>query len=120
MAAGDADYPCFVSSDSSATRIFEPGVRDGIDLKVEIASLACATQSIFEKYVDQVLVPTVESNRWLPGCAKKPALLFCDNCAAYCSEEILSKLAQYGIIVITYPLIPRIFSKDWMFCYSES
>jgi hypothetical protein len=78
-------------------------MRDEIDLRVEIASSAYVTQSIFEKYMDQVLIPVLESNSNPPGCAKKLTLPFCDNCAAHCSEEILSKLARIGIPVTDYP-----------------
>jgi hypothetical protein len=31
------------------------------------------------------------------------ALLFCDNYAAHCFDEVLSKLARHGIRVMTYP-----------------
>jgi hypothetical protein len=62
------------------------------------------TEPIFGNYVDQVLIPAVQSNRSLSGCPKQPASLFCDNCAAHCYEEALRKLAQHGILVITYPL----------------
>jgi hypothetical protein len=39
-AAGDGYCPCRVSSNPAATRVFEHGVRDGIDLRVEIVSSA--------------------------------------------------------------------------------
>jgi hypothetical protein len=102
-AAGDAYCRSLVSNDSSVTQIFEHRVRAGIDLSVEISSSAYVMQAIFEKYVDQVLVPAVGSNRSLPGCANKPALLFCDNCAAHCSDDVLTKLARHRILVITCP-----------------
>jgi hypothetical protein len=53
--------------------------------------------------VDQVLVPTVESNCSLPSCAKKLALLFYDDCAVHRFKEVLIKLVRPGILVITYP-----------------
>jgi hypothetical protein len=58
---------------------------------------------IFERYIDAVLIPAVESNRELEGCRNKPAILFCDNCKTHCSEELLKKLARHGILVLTYP-----------------
>jgi hypothetical protein len=94
-AEGDTYCPCLVSSDPSRTWIFEHGVRDGVSLRVEPASSASVTQPIFEKYVDQLLIPAVEANRSLPGCAKKQGLPFCDN-GAHCCEEVLSKLADMG------------------------
>jgi hypothetical protein len=42
-AAGDAYYPRLVSGDRSATQIFDTAVRDGIDLKIEIASSPSVT-----------------------------------------------------------------------------
>jgi hypothetical protein len=71
-------------------------VRDGIDLKVEIASSRCVTQAIFKKYIDWVSIPAVMSNRGLPGCKDKPAIFFCDNCSAHCSDEAWGKLTRCG------------------------
>jgi hypothetical protein len=102
-AAGDAYCPLLVSADPHMTEVFRTGVRDGIDLKIEIASSPYVTQAIFEKYIDEVLVPAVVANCDLDGCTDKPSILFCDNCSAHCSEDILKKLARHGILVITYP-----------------
>jgi hypothetical protein len=77
-------------------------VRDGIDRKVEIASPPDLTQAIFNKYIDERLIPAVISNRGLPGCKDKPAILFCNNCSAHCSDEVLGKLVGCGILVIAY------------------
>jgi hypothetical protein len=57
-------------------QIFETRVRDSIDFKVEIASSPYVTQAIFNNYIDEVLIPVVISNRGLPGCKNKPAILF--------------------------------------------
>jgi hypothetical protein len=83
-------------------QIFETGLRDGIDLNVEIASSPSVTQVIFNKYIDEVLIPAVISNGGLPGCIDKPAILFCDNCSAHCSDEVLGKLTRGWILVIPY------------------
>jgi hypothetical protein len=40
------------------------------------ASIFRHFQALFKKYFDLVLIPAVESNYRLPGCEKKPALLF--------------------------------------------
>jgi hypothetical protein len=45
----------------------------------------------------------VEANRELPGRAKKPVILFYDNCSAHISSPVLQKLARHGVLVITYP-----------------
>jgi hypothetical protein len=102
-AANYAYCPLLVSADQSVRQIFETGARDGIDLKVEIVSSPCVRQAIFNKYIDEVLIPAVISNHGLPGCKDKPAIIFCDNCSAHCSDEVLGKLARRGILVITYP-----------------
>jgi hypothetical protein len=59
---------------------------------------------IFERYVDTVLIPAVEANRQLPGCGKKTAILFCDNCLAHMSNLMLKKLARHGVLVFTHLL----------------
>jgi hypothetical protein len=68
-AAGDA-HSSLVSSDLSVTRIFKHGVREGIDVSVEISPSPYVSQALFEKHVSAVLIPTVESNRRLPGFEK--------------------------------------------------
>jgi transposase len=78
-------------------------VLDDVDLKVEIASSPYVTQAIFNKYINEVLIPAVISNRGLPRCKDKPVILFCDNCSAHCSDEVLGKLAKCGILVIADP-----------------
>jgi hypothetical protein len=78
-------------------------VCDGIDLKIEIASSASLRQDIFNEYIDEILIPAVISDRGLPGCNHKPAVLFCDDCCAHCSNAALDKMARNGIRVITYP-----------------
>jgi hypothetical protein len=79
------------------------GFRDGIDLRIQIAPSPYITTDIFVHYLRDVLIPVVESNRRLPGCRKKPSILFCDNCRCHCSDEILQELANHGILVLTYP-----------------
>jgi hypothetical protein len=45
----------------------------------------------------------VEANRELPGCAKKPAILFCENCSAHMPAPVLQNLACHAVPLITYP-----------------
>jgi hypothetical protein len=54
-------------------------------------------------YINEVLIPAVISNRGLPGCKNKSAILFWDNCPAHWSGEALGKLDTCGILVIAYP-----------------
>jgi hypothetical protein len=83
--------------------VFQRGVRDGIDLRIQIAPSSYITTDIFLQYLRDVLIPVVESNRGLPGCRKKPSILFCDNCRCHCSDEILQELANHGILLLPYP-----------------
>jgi hypothetical protein len=100
-AAGDACCPVLVSGGQSVRQIFETGVRDGIDMKVEIASSPYVTQAIFNQYINEMLILAVILNRGVPGCKDKPAILVCDNCSDHCSDEVLGKLAMCGILVVT-------------------
>jgi hypothetical protein len=93
--AGNTYCPLLVSTGHSITQVFNHGPRDRIDLKTQIAKSAYVTKEVFESYVDTVLMPAVESNRTLNGCNNKPAIIFCDNCSAHCTEDILqSSLAM--------------------------
>jgi hypothetical protein len=99
--------------------IVEHGVQEGIDLSVEILPSPYVSQALFEKYVYAVRILAVESNCGLLGCEKKPAFLFCGNRAAHCLDDVLTKLALHGVIVITYPSDTSHISKYWMFFCSE-
>jgi hypothetical protein len=102
-AAGDAYCPLLVSADPHVIDVFDTGIRNGIDLKIEISHSPYVNQQLFEKYLDEIVLPAVVSNRELEGCRNKPAILFCDNCSAHCSNDILQKLARHGVLLITYP-----------------
>jgi hypothetical protein len=92
-----------MSAQPVAREAFQHQIRDGIDFQIEITHLPYVTSEIFERYIDNVLIPAVESNRELPSGAKKLEILFCDNCSAHMSAFVLQKLACHGILVITYP-----------------
>jgi hypothetical protein len=102
-AAGDAYCPLLLSAQAVARDVFHHRIREGIDLRIEIAASPYVTSEIFEKYVDTVLIQAVEANRQRPGCAMKPAILFCDNCSAHMSDSVMRKMALHGILVLTYP-----------------
>jgi hypothetical protein len=83
--------------------IFEKGIREGVDLRMEIRDSPYVTREVFFEYLRDIRVPTVESNRQLPRCQAKPAILFCDNCSSHYCDEVLQQLARHGILIITYP-----------------
>jgi hypothetical protein len=103
LASGDAYCPLFIATRPKATKIFEKSVRENIDLKLEIRQTLYRDSELFTRYIREAFLPTVAANRELPGCANKPALLFCDNCATQCSDEILRELARNGVLLLTYP-----------------
>jgi hypothetical protein len=102
-ASGDAYCPLLLSLSRAVLRIYEKGVRENIDLQIKIVDSLYVTREIFIEYVCSILIPTVKSNRLLPGCQNKPAILFCDNCASHCSDEVKWELAEHRILLITYP-----------------
>jgi hypothetical protein len=70
-AAGDAYCPLLVSAEQSVGQILETEARDGINLKVEIASSPYVRQAFFNNYLDKVLIPVVISNCSLASCEKR-------------------------------------------------
>jgi hypothetical protein len=106
MAAGDANYPILRPTESLVMPRFNSGLRDGIDLKIEIADLIYVSKVIFESHVDTVLMPTVDSCRTLEGYGKS-ANLFCNSYSVHCIEEIVKQLVCHRGIVLTY--LPRAF-----------
>jgi hypothetical protein len=85
------------------TGIFDKGVREDIDRRIKILESPYITHVIFVEYVRIVLISAVESNRSIAGCQNKPAILFCDNCASHCSDEVKRELARHGILLLTSP-----------------
>jgi hypothetical protein len=55
--------------------VFATGMREDIDLQIEIGSSAYVTQEILNKYIDEVVIPAIISNRDLAGCNGKSAVL---------------------------------------------
>jgi hypothetical protein len=102
-ASGDAYCPLLLSANRGVLAIFDKGVRENIDLQIKIVQSPYMTRDIFLEYIRNVLVPAVEHNRLIPGCLKKPALLFCDNCSCHCTDDVLKELAEHGILLLTYP-----------------
>jgi hypothetical protein len=88
---------------TAAKEVFQHQNRNGIDFQIEIIHSPYVTSEIFERDIDSILSPAGEVNRELPGCAKKPAILFCGNCSAHMSARVLQDLACHGALVIAYP-----------------
>lgn len=102
-ASGDAYCPLLIASDRRVLKIFERGVRPEIDLKIVVQTSPYITTELFEQYVQDVFIPSLESNRRLPGCQAKPAILFLDNVRAHCSDRLMRQLARLRVLVVSYP-----------------
>jgi hypothetical protein len=102
-ASGGAYCPLHVSAKKSVARLFDSGIRDGIDLRIEIAHSLYVRKESFLAYLRDVVIPSIESNQNLSGCQENPATIFCDNCSCHCSERILEELANHGILLMTDP-----------------
>jgi hypothetical protein len=92
-----------IAPNEGARKLFETGVRDHIDLIIEIRQPADATGELFSRSLDEIFFPAVAANRELPGCSDMLCILFCDNCSIHCSDSILERFAEKGVALITYP-----------------
>jgi hypothetical protein len=92
-----------VFAKESVSQPFDLGIRDGIDLRIEIAHSPYVTRKSFLAYLRDVMVPSIKSNWNLPGCSEKSSIIFWDDCSDYCSEDIFEKLTNHEILLITYP-----------------
>jgi hypothetical protein len=92
-----------LSAQAATKDVFQHQMRDGIDLQIKIAHSPSVTSDIFDSYTDTVLIPAIEANQELPGCAKKPASLFCDNCSAHIADSVVATRARHGILLRRCP-----------------
>jgi hypothetical protein len=100
-ASRDAYCSLLLCSSPASLSIFHMGIRDGIDFRIKIQSSPYLNKELFLEYVHEVFLPAVESDRELPGCRGKPAILFYDNSSCHCSDEILRELASLLVLLIT-------------------
>jgi hypothetical protein len=101
-ASGDADCPLLLSANRRVLSISDKGVRNKIDLQIEIVQSPHMTRDIFLEYIRDVPIAAVENNRLIPGCLKKQGILFCGNCSCHCTEDVMKELAEHGILPIIY------------------
>jgi hypothetical protein len=62
-AAGEAYCPLLASSNPAVKRVFDEGIREGTDLRIEIGPSAYMNSEIFERYCDTVLIPVTGLSR---------------------------------------------------------
>jgi hypothetical protein len=63
LGAGFVIKRLFVSAERAVRQVFDTGVREDIDLKIEIASSPYVTQEIFNKYIDEDVIPAIILNQ---------------------------------------------------------
>jgi hypothetical protein len=103
-ASGDAYLPLLIAAEQRVCQLFEVWpIRKDIDLSLEIRESPYIDGDIFRKYIHEVFVPIVNSERKGMPARDTPAILFFDNCRAHCQETLLRELARLWVIVITYP-----------------
>jgi hypothetical protein len=78
-ASGDAYSPLLIAPHPKARRIFEKGIRENFDLKLEIRQIPSVDAELFKQYIKELFLPTVAANWELPERVNKSAILFCDN-----------------------------------------
>jgi hypothetical protein len=101
--SGDAYCPLLIAPRPNAIKLFEKSMRESIDLKLEIRQIPYLYSELFARYIRETFLSIAAANRELSGCANKPALLFCDNCAAHFSNDIVRELARSGVSLLRYP-----------------
>jgi hypothetical protein len=103
-ASGDAYLPLLIAAEPRVCELFElRPIRKNIDLSLEIRASPYVDADIFRRYIHDVFIPIVESERNGMAGQENPAILFFDNCRAHCQKELLAELARLWVIVITYP-----------------
>jgi hypothetical protein len=98
-ASGDAGCPWLITSCRWARSMFENSTREDVDVKIEVRDYTDITAELFEWNVQEPFFPKVETNRERTSWAEKIEILLCDNYRA----DLLRKLAEHGILLITYP-----------------
>jgi hypothetical protein len=94
-ATRDAYCPLLVSFDPTMRQVFYQGLHEGIELRVEITLSPYANAEIFGQHFDTVSIPVFVPNRQIERYQIKRAILFCNNSAARCLNDVLIKLAYH-------------------------
>ena len=102
-AAGDTLTPLIISQASDFTEIWAKGYRQDEDVMLRTRNPAYIDTELFNEYLDIVFIPYINSLRKNPLYTDEPAVLLMDNCSSHCSDEILQKLAENNVYVITFP-----------------
>jgi hypothetical protein len=103
--AASRDSYCLmlIAPTASARKLFDTGVRDDIDLIIEMRQPVYTTAELFHRYIAEVFFPTLETNRHLPNCEHKPCTLFYYNCSIHRQDQLFKEFAERGVAVTTSP-----------------
>jgi hypothetical protein len=71
-ASGDAYSPLLIAPHPKGQRIFEKGIRENIDLKLEIRQVPYVDAEPFNQYINKIFIPTVAANRESPDVPTSP------------------------------------------------
>jgi hypothetical protein len=66
-ASRDSYCPMLIAPTASARKLFDTGVREHIDLIIEVRQPAYATAELVHRYITEVFFPALETNRPLSG-----------------------------------------------------
>lgn len=102
--AGDTLMPLIISHRKRPDKkLEETGLREGDDFMIEYQKSCFVTKEIFSKYVQSVLFPYIENIRKLKDFGTETAVILCDNCSAHVSDDLLEKMKERNIRLVTFP-----------------
>ena len=102
--AGDTLTPMFITHRKTIYKEIQgTGIREGEDLILEYQPKSYVNKSLFSRYIDDVMLKYINELRKNPLYLNEPAVIICDNCSAHLDDELLQKLAQNNVRLITIP-----------------
>ena len=102
--AGDTLTPMFITHRKTIYKEIQgTGIREGEDLILEYQPKSYINNSLFSKYIDDVILKYVKEVRKNELYRDEPAVILCDNCTSHLDDKLLQKLAENNIRLITIP-----------------
>jgi hypothetical protein len=102
-AAGEALCPLIVTSDPATMGVFRDDIEEDVDLKVHVGHSAYVDAEIFQSYIRDVLIPTIEDYRREQRTPHAVAILLIDNCSAHLNPGTVKLLPDASVKIITFP-----------------
>jgi hypothetical protein len=101
-ASGDSYCAMLIAPTVSARKLFDTGVKNHIDLIIEVKQPAYVTAELFHRYITEVFFSALETNQQLRGCENMLCILFCGNCSIHCQDQLLKEFTESGVPFIIY------------------